>query len=545
MPDSRSWFAGYQGRIEDRLRAWKGVGFSRRMWARDPTLWSAGRPGGPAPELADRLGWLDLPEAMRARLDELKGFAREVADDGTRHVVLLGMGGSSMAPEVFKRTLGPAAGGPGLVVLDSTHPAAVRRVESQIDLDRTLFIVSSKSGTTIETLSLFKYFWHRVGQVQARPGERFVAITDPGTLLERLAQERGFRRTFLAPPDVGGRYSALSVFGLVPAALMGVGLRRLLDRAQEMAASCGPAVPEPDSPGLVLGAALGELALAGRDKVTFLASSSLSGLPDWIEQLVAESTGKDGKGLVPVVDEPPIPPQRYGSDRVFIYLRIAGDDTRDLDDRASGIEAAGHPVVYLHMEEMADLGAEFFRWEVAVAASGAVLGIHPFNQPDVQLAKDLAREAMAQAAVPAGALEQVATDEVPVPSVESLAGALNSWGVQLRPGDYCGLQVYLAPDEATTAALQGLRQAIFERWGVATTLGYGPRFLHSTGQLHKGGPEAGVFVQIVDDPEEDLRVPEAEYTFGELIRAQALGDLQALRQRGRRALRVRLGQSGG
>lgn len=532
MGDRRPWFARYQNRVEDRLRAWQGMGFSGRLWAGDPTLWSAGRSAGrsvgPVPELADRLGWLTLPEAMHGRLDDLLGFAREVAEAGTRHVVLLGMGGSSMAPEVFQHTFGPAAGAPRLIVLDSIHPAAVRRVESQVDLGRTLFLVSSKSGTTTETLSLFRYFWHRVSQTEARPGERFVAITDPGTPLERLAQEREFRRTFLGPVDVGGRYSALSVFGLVPAALIGVDVRRVLNRAQGMAAACGPAVPEPVNPGLVLGAALGEMALAGRDKVTFLASPSLAGLPAWIEQLVAESTGKDGKGIVPVVDEPLDVldvPERCGADRVFVYLRLAGDDARDLDALADALEAAGHPVARLHLAETADLGAEFFRWEVAVAAAGAVLGIHPFNQPDVQLAKELAGQAMTRAADP-----------------EAPAGELGAWAAQLRPGDYVGLQAYLAPDEATTAALQGLRHAVSERWGVATTLGYGPRFLHSTGQLHKGGPDTGVFMQIVDDPDEDLDVPEAGHTFGGLIRAQALGDLQALRQRGRRVVRVELGR---
>ncbi len=527
MGDHRPWFAGYQDRVEGRLRAWQGMGFSRRLWARDPTLWSA----GPVPELADRLGWLTLPEAMRERLDDLVDFAREVAEAATRHVVLLGMGGSSMAPEVFQHTFAPAAGAPGLVVLDSTHPAAVRLIESQIDLERTLFVVSSKSGTTTETLSLFRYFWRRVSQTEARPGDRFVAITDPGTPLEELARERAFRRTFLGPADVGGRYSALSVFGLVPAALIGVDVRRLLDRAEWMAAECGPTVPEPVSPGLVLGAALGELALAGRDKVTFLASPSLAGLPAWIEQLVAESTGKDGKGIVPVVDEPLGRPEQYGPDRVFVHLRLAGDEAPGLDALVGALEAAGHPVARLRLAEMADLGAEFFRWEVAVAAAGAILGIHPFNQPDVQLAKDLAREAMAGAAA--------VTAEPPAFVPGAPAGAINAWAAQLRPGDYLGLQAFLAPDEATTTALQELRRAVRDRWGVATTLGYGPRFLHSTGQLHKGGPHTGAFVQIVDAPEEDLQVPEVAYTFGELIRAQALGDLQALRRRGRRIVRVR------
>lgn len=534
--DRRPRVAGYQDRIEDRLRAWQKAGFSRRLWAGDPTLWtaawpaerSAGWPGRTVPELADRLGWLSLPETMGGGLDDLADFARGVAEAGTRHVVLLGMGGSSMAPEVFQHTFGPAAGAPALIVLDSTHPSAVRRVESQIDLGHTLFLVSSKSGTTTETLSLFRYFWRRTSQAQARPGGRFVAITDPGTPLERLAREREFCRTFLGRVDVGGRYSALSAFGLVPAALIGVDVRRVLGRAQGMAAACGPAEQEADNPGLVLGAALGELALAGRDKVTFLASPSLAALPAWIEQLVAESTGKDGKGIVPVVDEPMEvldPPARCGADRAFVYLRLAADEARGQDALADALDAAGHPVVRLYLAEMADIGAEFFRWEVAVAAAGSLLGIHPFNQPDVQLAKELAGQAMAR---------QAGQDAPP--------GDLGTWAAQVRPGDYVGLQAYLAPDEATSAALVGLRHAVSARWGVATTLGYGPRFLHSTGQLHKGGPDNGAFIQFVDDPGEDLDIPETGHTFGRLISAQAMGDLQALRQRGRRVVRVGLGR---
>ncbi len=517
---------------QDRLREWQEAGFAQRIWARDATLWSAAWPGGPAPELADRLGWLALPDTMQGQIADLEDFAREIAGAGVRHVALLGMGGSSMAPEVFGRTFGAAPGAPGLIVLDSTHPAAVRRVESQMDLGRTLFVVSSKSGTTPETLSFLRYFWSRVAQKDARPGQRFVAITDPGTPLERLAQERGFRRVFLGPPDVGGRYSALSVFGLVPAALLGVDLRRLLARARRMAADCGPSSPAPRSPGLVLGAVLGENAMAGRDKLTLLASRSLAGLPAWIEQLVAESTGKDGKGIVPIADEPLAAPLRYGADRVFAYVRLADDPAEDLHALASALEAAGHPVFHLGLAEKADLGAEFFRWEMAVAAAGAALGIHPFNQPDVQLAKDMAREAMARRAAADGR-----TADLDVPDA-----ATGDWATWLRPGDYLGLQVYLAPDETTTALLAEIRRAVADRYGVATTLGYGPRFLHSTGQLHKGGPQSGVFVQIVDDPADDLEIPEEGYTFGELIRAQAMGDLRALAQRGRRVARMNVGR---
>ncbi len=528
---NESWARG-----DRRLRAWQEAGFSRRLWSKDSTLWSS----IPVPEITDRLGWLSLPETMAGHLDDLTAFGGEVKAAGMRHVALLGMGGSSLAPEVFQRTFGNASGYPALIVLDSTHPAAVRAVESQIDLRRTLFLVSSKSGTTTETLSLFRHFWQRLGRVSAKPGDHFVAITDPETPLVRLARERAFRRVFLAPPDVGGRYSAVTVFGLVPAMLVGVDVRRLLDRARQMAAACGPGVPEPDNPGLILGAALGEQALGGRDKVTLIVSPSLDALPSWIEQLIAESTGKDGKGIVPVVDEPAAQPDQYGTDRLFVYLRLEGDDTRDLDAKVGALEASGHPVIRIHVAEKADLGQEYFRWEVAVAAAGAALGIHPFNQPDVQLAKELAQQAMAQGSGSGSGPGRGDAVELSAARPEAMARALREWTAQVRPGDYIGLQAYLAPTGQTTAALQQIRSTLRDRLRVATTLGYGPRFLHSTGQLHKGGPNTGVFLQIVDEPLDDLAVPETNYTFGALIAAQALGDLRAMRQRGRRVLRVNL-----
>lgn len=513
--------------VDARVRAWHDARFLRRLWAKDQTLWSP----TPVPEITDRLGWLTLPETMSAQLNDLAAFARDAAGDGMRHVVLLGMGGSSLAPEVFQRTFGNAGGSLALLVLDSTHPAAVRAVDGAIDLRRTLFLVSSKSGTTTETLSLFRYFWHRVAGVSAKPGEHFVAITDPETPLVRLARERGFRRTFLAPADVGGRYSALTVFGLVPAALIGVDVRRVLEQAGRVA--------EAGDPGLTLGAALGELALAGRDKVTFFTSRSLDALPSWIEQLIAESTGKDGKGIVPIVDEPPGPPESYSRDRVFACLRLAGDESDDLDARLNALEGAGHPIIRVNLSETAAIGGECFRWEVAVAAAGAVLGIHPFNQPDVQLAKDLAQQAM-QKGGRAG--ENTAAGAVSASDPQALAREVGRILSTVRPGDYACIQAYLPPTEHTSAALREMRSIIHDRTHAATTAGYGPRFLHSTGQLHKGGPNTGVFIQLIDTPDEDVPVPETSYTFGELIRAQALGDDTALRQRGRRVLRVNLGR---
>jgi transaldolase / glucose-6-phosphate isomerase len=520
--------------VEERLNAWQHGGFARRMWAKDYTLWSA----NPAPELTDRMGWLTLPETMHEQAPALQGFADRIRDEGFRHAVLLGMGGSSLAPEVFQRTFGNGSARPELIVLDSTHPGAVRLVESRVDLSQTLFLVSSKSGTTTETNSFFYYFWQRLRQAGKQAGAHFVAITDPGTPLERLAGERGFRRIFSAPPEVGGRYSVLSVFGLVPAALIGVDIRRLLDAALTSAESSAFCVPEPSSAPLRLGAAVGELALAGRDKLTFLASPSLEAFPIWLEQLIAESTGKDGKGIVPVADEPLGNGQAYGADRVFAVLLLEADSSTQLPAKIKALEAAGHPVAYIQLPRKTDLGQEFFRWEVAVAAAGAVLGINPFNQPDVQLAKELAKKAMA-----AGSQDQSgSTDLLRVEHQDGSSRAVGELLSRLNAGDYIGLQAYLNPIPDTWSALQRIRTKLRDRTKVATTLGFGPRFLHSTGQLHKGGPDTGVFLQILDEPFEELPVPETNYSFAQLIRAQAAGDYQALKQRGRRVLRVQLGR---
>jgi transaldolase/glucose-6-phosphate isomerase len=528
----------FQSLVEERGKIWERGQFARRLWAKDPTLWSS----EPAAELSDRLGWLDLPEKMREQEDRLLEFADEVKARGMERVVLLGMGGSSLAPEVFQRLAGRLRGYPDLIVLDSTHPASVRAVEATIDLRRTLFLVSSKSGTTTETLSFFRYFWRRVGEIERRPGDHFVAITDPGTPLEQLSRELNFRSLFQAPPDVGGRYSALSVFGLLPAALIGLNIRELLDRAQKMAEMCAAPLSDSGNPGLFLGGALGELALAGRDKVTFLATPSMAGFPIWVEQLIAESTGKEGKGIIPVVDEPAGSPEVYGADRFFVYLRTRRKGDDELEARLLALKEAGHPVVLIEFRDALDLGREYFRWEVAVAAAGAILKVHPFDQPDVEWAKELARRAMEGEEKDNGE-EAVEQGTFSAADPEPLSHALGNWLATARAGDYVGLQAFLAPAPGTTAALQKLRLALRDRRRLATTFGYGPRFLHSTGQLHKGGPDSGLFLQLVDDPPEDLPVPETGYTFGALIRAQAMGDWQALRQRGRRVLRINLGRN--
>ncbi|NQT79099.1 MAG: hypothetical protein HQ555_01740 [Candidatus Aminicenantes bacterium] len=524
----------YKGQVEERLKSWKEQKFSRRLWAKDHTLWFP----EPKPEIADRLGWLELPEMKHERLDALSSFAQGVKEEGISNVVLLGMGGSSLAPEVFQKTFGNAPGYPELFVLDSTHPSAIGSMEEKLDLVRTLFLVSSKSGTTLETLSLFRYFWNQMNSLTDKPGSHFVAITDPGTPLMKLAKDRDFRQVFQSNPDVGGRYSAFTDFGLVPAALIGMDIQRLLDRARiasENAAFCDS---EDRASGLILGAALGEVARS-KDKLTFLTSPSLSGFPDWLEQLIAESTGKDGKGMIPVVSEPPSSIEEYGKDRFFVCLSLEGDNEAELEEQRRALEKAGHPTVLINLKEKYDLGQEIFRWEVAIASAGAVLGIHPFNQPDVQLAKDLAHKAMEKRQEPEGeSIDPVETFSVEEPEV--LTGALKNWVAQAQSGNYIALHAYISPNVSTTRALQRIRSGLLKHTQLATTLGYGPRFLHSTGQLHKGGPNIGLFLQLVDEPSVDLSIPETDYSFNTLIEAQALGDYQALKQRDRRVLRVNL-----
>ncbi|HEV3459023.1 MAG TPA: hypothetical protein VHG32_20925 [Thermoanaerobaculia bacterium] len=553
----------YAGAVEQRLAAWQAASFGRRLWQKDPTLWTS---DPRTPEIADRLGWLGLPSSMRQRLAVLEALGDAAKAEGMHDAVVLGMGGSSLAPEVFARTFGPAPAHPRLRVLDSTHPEAVAELAGRLDLARTIFVVSSKSGTTTEMLSFFYFFWDRLGSgAGAAPGRdrgrHFVAVTDPGTPLAKLAGERGFRTLVEAPPDVGGRYSALTPFGLVPAGLMGVDLDDLLGRGAEMAAACGAEVAAADNPGLRLGAALGELTLAGRDKVTFAASPGLAAFPLWLEQLIAESTGKIGRGIVPVAGEPLGAPEAYGDDRFFVGLSL-GDEAAGLDDRLDALERAGHPVARFRLAAPADLAPEMFRWEVAVAAAGSVIGVHPFNQPDVQLAKELAGKAMKElAAAHAAGLQAGAAlaggaggsggsggsggeegdGKVRAGDAAALGRAIAGWLAGAGPGTYLGLQAYLAPSAVTDAALGALQAEVSRRTRFATTLGYGPRFLHSTGQLHKGGPPSGRFLQLLDSPAEDVPVPETSYSFGTLIRAQAQGDRQALRQRGRRVLRVELG----
>src|SRR5919198_3145273 len=503
--------------VAARIEQAAGEDVARRIWRKDDTLW--GKHG--APEIANRLGWLTITEQMEEEAAELRAFARDIADEGTTDVVLLGMGGSSLAPEVIRQSYGPQEDFPLLHVLDSTDACAIRAVEHAIDVERTLFLVSTKSGGTIETLSLFEHFWALVPD-----GSRFVAITDPGSSLEALARDRGFRRTFLNDPDIGGRYSALSYFGLVPAALMGVDVQELVDSA-EVAEQVSVAFDSSrNNSGLWLGVTLGELAVQGRDKLTFVVSDPLRSFGLWVEQLVAESTGKDGKGMLPVAGEPLGEPDVYGHDRTFVHLRNPERADDEIDARMRALAQAGHPVITLTVGDAADLGRIFFFAEFATAVAGWVLGINPFDQPNVQEAKDNTAKVLAMAEPP----DLPAADD----------GALRALLERAEPPHYVAIMGYVPPSEEFDAAAVELRQAIRDATKATTTFGYGPRFLHSTGQLHKGGPPTGLFLQLVHDPPGDADVPGADYSFATLIRAQADGDLLTLRDHDLPAERVKL-----
>jgi transaldolase/glucose-6-phosphate isomerase len=519
----------------------------KRLWDGDPKLFTA----DPAHEtsIKTRLGWLRAPALMQSKLAEIAAFVADVRAAGFTDVVLLGMGGSSLAPEVLSSTFagqpGAEAGMAGLRlhILDNTDPAAVMAVDEAIgNRKKTLFIVASKSGGTIEIQSFEKHFWQKTlaqheGDV-ARAGARFVAITDPATRLGQLAEEKKYRRVFVNPADIGGRYSALSYFGLVPGALAGADVEGLVATGLEMAAASAAVVPAPDLAALRLGVTLGVAAKAGRDKLTLIVSPAIASLGSWIEQLVAESTGKEGRGIVPVDLEPLGDPKAYGDDRLFVYVRLGEGDPEQ--SRAVGaLEKAGQPIVYLSLENRAALGREFFRWEVATAIAGAVLGVNPFDEPNVTEAK-LATSAL---------LAAHAQSDAKLPAAEDTSGPgdadrLRAHLAELAPGDYVALCAYFTRSDARDALLAKLRVACSARAGgpkPATTVGYGPRFLHSTGQLHKGGANSGVFLQLVAEAPKDLPVPGEAYSFGTLRSAQALGDLQVLRRRGRRALRVNLG----
>jgi glucose-6-phosphate isomerase len=518
--------------------------YGERLWEADATLW---KPDDAEHQkiVGNALGWLSVFEGVRDQVEGLVEFVDELRAEGYRSAVLLGMGGSSLAPEVMREVLGVREGFLDLHVLDSTDPAAVLAVEAAVELESTLFVVSSKSGGTTETASFHAYFYERLRELDGdHAGHHFVAVTDEGTSLEQEALDQGFRAVFVNPGDIGGRYSALSFFGIVPAALMGVDLERLLDGVREMAVACGPDVKASESPAVRLGVVLGEAALAGRDKLTIVAEPPLRALGAWVEQLVAESTGKEGKGVLPVDLEPLGDPAVYGDDRLFALVGLETVAATGLAQDLMELAGRGYPVTAHQLADEYGLGGEFLRWEIAVATAGRVLGIDPFDQPNVQESKDNTRRLLAGYIAGGELLEDVPEGDgrlaYPVHD-DDLPAALKAFFAQAVDGDYVALQAYVAPGEHVWDDLQALRLAVRDKLRLATTLGYGPRFLHSTGQLHKGGPNTGLFLQLVAQDGEDVDIPGQPFSFGVLKRAQARGDLGALRAHGCRVLRVDLG----
>ncbi|MBN1311562.1 MAG: glucose-6-phosphate isomerase [Anaerolineae bacterium] len=538
----------YTTAVEDTLAAMSQNNIMSRIWAHDYTVWKS------APtEITNRLGWLTSEPTMREALPRVQKFVKTIQSSGYTHALLLGMGGSSLAPDVFQKVFGVAENHLGLSVLDSTVPGAVLAYAQSLDPDRTLVIVSTKSGGTVETISGFKYFYNWLSEAvgQDKAGEHFIAITDPGSPLVDLARRYHFRETFLNDPNIGGRYSALSFFGLVPAALLGLGLdiNRLLDRASAMATTCCLGVGGECNLGAWLGATLGQLSQMGRDKLTLFISPTIASFGDWIEQLIAESTGKEGKGILPVVGEPFATPDVYGDDRLFVYLRLQGDNS--FDEPLAILGKAGHPVITIDMQDAYDLGGQFFLWGMAAAVASHCLDINPFDQPNVEAAKALAREIVTDYSQSGHLLVEepsLVDGDIKVYAPEGLAfqtpaEALAALLHGAKEDAYISLQAYLNPNPEIDGALTTLRTALRDHTRLATTLGYGPRYLHSTGQLHKGDAGHGLFIQITADDPEDVPIPDeagepgSAMSFGVLKTAQALGDAQALRRTGRKVLR--------
>ena len=535
------------------LADWQASGKVGKLWARDPSLWTGADEG-------DWLGWLGIVEDQLTHAERLTNLGEEVRAAGFRDAVVLGMGGSSLCPEVLAITFGAQPDSPRLHVLDSTDPAQIKTLGGKVDPASTLFIVSSKSGSTLEPNIFKQYFFERVKEAVGanQAGNHFIAVTDPGSKLQKVAEDDGFRHIFHGAPSIGGRYSALSDFGMVPAAVMGIDVARFLERAHKMALACSPRQPAEDNPGVVLGSILGSAAKQGRDKVTIVASPGVWDLGAWLEQLLAESTGKQGKGLIPVDREPLGSPETYGNDRLFVYVRLESAPDSSQDRAVEALANAGHPVVRIPVTDAYDLGGEFFRWEIATAVAGSLIGINPFDQPDVEASK-IATRALTDEYEKTGSLPgetplldadglKLFADNENASSLSSAAGTDSSLVGYLRAhlnrlgaGDYLGLLAYVEMNETHEQKLQEIRQAVRDSKHVATCVGFGPRFLHSTGQAYKGGPNSGVFLQVTSDEAADLAVPGQKYTFGVVKASQARGDFQVLAERNRRALRVHLG----
>ncbi len=521
-PTAREALTSIATEVEAALARLDEAHIVERLWARDHTVWGKG-----PTEVSDRLGWLDVVATMTQHLDELRAFSAELSTAGFADVVLLGMGGSSLGAEVLRTAFGSAPGHPRLHVLDSTVPAWVASTRAAIDPAKTLFLVARKSGGTAEIQAFFHFFWAEVESlVGGHAGDHFVAITDPATALGKLAAERRFRRVFENPPDIGGRFSVLSLFGLVPAAAQGLDLEKFLSRASAMVAASGPGVAAKDNPGARLGAVLGAAALAGRDKATLWTSPGLEAFGLWAEQLIAESTGKEGQGILPIAEEPFAPAAVYSPDRLFLALRLAGGDNSALDAQLEAVEAAGHPVLRFELADAYDLAGELFRWQMATTVAGQLLGVQPFDQPDVESSKRITKALLAE-------FRQTGTLAT-LPAGPGFAATLAE-----RKPQYVALMAYLGPSPALEAQVAVFRRGLIETHGIATTFGYAPRLLHSTGQYHKGGPNTGLFVQLLAPKGgADLPIPSEPYGFETLARAQALGDAKALAEAGRVCLRV-------
>jgi transaldolase/glucose-6-phosphate isomerase len=541
--------------VKKNLREWRATGKVRRLWHQDATLWTDD-------DESKWLGWLAITDDQLANLDQLKAFADEVKSLGFSDILLLGMGGSSLCPEVLSLTYPQAPGFPRLHILDSTDPAQIKSVEEKIDLAKTLFIVSSKSGSTLEPNIYKQYFFERVQQTigSEKAGSHFVAITDPGSKMQLVAERDRFRHIFYGLPSIGGRYSALSNFGMVPAAAMGLDTAKFLARTKQMVEACKPVTPVEQNPGVQLGVVMGTAAKLGRDKITLITSNGISDLGAWLEQLIAESTGKVGKGIIPVDREKLGAPQVYGNDRIFAYLRLEGVSDEEQEAKVSALEKAGHPVVRIIVSDTYALGQEFFRWEIATAVAGSIIGINAFNQPDVEASKIVTKQ-LTSAYESSGSLPverpivdedgfKLFTDEINAAELAKAAGSSSSGMLKnylrahlsrLGAGDYFAVLGYIEMNPEHETVLQDLRLAVRDRKHVATVLGFGPRFLHSTGQAYKGGPNSGVFLQLTCDDAQDLQVPGQKYTFGIVKAAQARGDFQVLADRKRRALRVHIG----
>jgi transaldolase / glucose-6-phosphate isomerase len=543
LPELTAALGSYAAAVNETLADAQASDVIERIWNKDASLWKEDESHRKI--IANSLGWLTVAGEMAAVAGDLSDFVGAIKAAGFKQAMVCGMGGSSLCPEVLRQTFGPQKDFPELLVLDSTDPDSINNFKKQIDVGHCLFVVASKSGTTTEPIAFHRYWYNEVAQTTRTPGEAFVTITDPGSQMADTAKAEGFRRIFLNQADIGGRYSALSYFGMVPAALMGLDVARLLKQTQPMIDRCRAAASE--NPGALLGSVLASSAAAGRDKLTIVTDDSLAALGLWIEQLIAESTGKEGHGIVPVVGESIGAPASYGDDRVFVSISI-GEPAAETTGKLKVLEAAGHPVVYRQLADLYDLGAEFFLWEFATAFAGWRLGIDPFDQPNVQESKD-ATKAILESFAKAGKLEEqaplAADDPLSVygssTNGQTVAAVLGELCSRVHPSDYVAMLAYIEETDETAAALQNLRNTIGRLTGCATTVGYGPRFLHSTGQLHKGGPDSGVFIQITAPDKVDFAVPGAPYSFSVLKDAQSLGDFQSLIKHGRRALRVDLG----